>query len=95
MRAWVWAVIRVADPLIIMVGCFSERLVGARDGAMEPLTIGVTWLNVGNNGAVDECEVEAVLAFWVSDCRGVGIDRTGSGGWCVVHWRQMAYWCMW
>ncbi len=85
MRAWVWAVIRVADPLIIMVGCFSERVVGARDGAMEPLTIGVTWLNVDNIGAV-ECEVEAVLAFWVSDRRGVGIDdRTGSGGWCVLH----------
>ena len=52
---------------------------GARDGAMKPLTIGVTWLNVGNIWA-DKCEVEAVLAFWVSDRRGVVIDRTGSGG---------------
>ena len=28
---------------------------------------------------------------WVSDRRGVRFGRTGSGGWCVVHWRQMAY----
>ena len=55
---------------------------GARDSTVEPLSIGVTWLHVGDVGAVKRV-VEAVLSFGVDGCLGVGISRTGSDVWCV------------
>ena len=52
MMVWVGAVVRVVEPLVVVVGCLTERVVGAGNSAMEPLSIGVTWLHV--------CSVEAV-----------------------------------
>jgi hypothetical protein len=59
---WVGAVVRIIDPLVVVVGCLTERVVGARNSAVEPLSIGVTWLHVCNVGAVERV-VEAVLSL--------------------------------
>ena len=62
-RVWVAAVVRVVEPLVVVVGCLTERVVvGARDSTVEPLPIGVTWLHVSDVGAV-KCVVEAVLSL--------------------------------
>ena len=59
---WVWAVVRVVELLVVVVGCLTERVVGARDSTVEPLTIEVTWLHVSDVGAVERV-VEAVLSL--------------------------------
>ena len=59
---WVWAVFRVVEPLVVVVDCLTERVVGARDSNVEPLSIGVTWLHVGDVGAIERV-VEAVLSL--------------------------------
>ena len=61
-RVWVGAIVRAVEPLVVVVGCLTERVVGARDSTVEPLSIGVTWLNVGDVGAVKRV-VEAVLSL--------------------------------
>ena len=61
-RVWVGAVVRVVEPLVVVVGCLTERVVGARDSTVEPLPIGVTWLHVSDVGAVKRV-VEAVLSL--------------------------------
>ena len=59
---WVGAVVRVVEPPVVVVGCLTERVVGARNGTMEPLSIGVTGLHGCGVGAV-ECVVEAMLSL--------------------------------
>ena len=59
---WVGAAVRVVEPLVVVVGCLTERVVGARNGSVEPLSIGLTWLHVGGVGAVERV-VEAVLSL--------------------------------
>ena len=59
---WVGAVVRVVEPPVVVVGCLTERVVGAGNGTMEPLSIGVTGLHVCGVGAV-ECVVVAMLSL--------------------------------
>jgi len=60
---WVGAVVvRIIDPLVVVVGCLTERVVGAGNCTMEPLSIGVTGLHVCGVGAV-ECVVVAMLSL--------------------------------
>ena len=60
---WVGAVVSVVEPLVVVVvGCLTERVVGARNSAVEPLSIGVTWLHVCGVGAVERV-VEAMLSL--------------------------------
>ena len=59
---WVGAVVRVVEPLVVMVGCLTERVLGARNSAVEPLSIGVAWLHVCGVGAVERV-VEAMLSL--------------------------------
>ena len=59
---WVWAVVRVVEPLIVVVGSLTEGVVGAGNSAVEPLSIGVTWLHVCSVGAVERV-VEAMLSL--------------------------------
>ena len=62
LMVWVGTVVRVVEPLVVVVGCLTERVVGARNSTVEPLSIGVTWLHVCNVGAVERV-VEAVLSL--------------------------------
>ena len=62
-REWVGAVIWVADPLIVVIGRFSEGVVGSGDGSVEPLAIGVVWIHVCEVWAVGR-DVEAMVALW-------------------------------
>ena len=59
---WVWAVFRVVETLVVVIGCVTEIVVGARGGTVEPLSRGVTWLHVGDVGAIERV-VEAVLSL--------------------------------
>ena len=59
--AWVWSVIGVIEPLIVVTACLAEGVMGARYCAMEPLSIWVIGAHVGCVGAV-ECKITLVFA---------------------------------
>ena len=59
---WVRAVIRVADPLVVVIGRFSEGVVGSGDRAVESLSVGVAWMHVSDVRAVIS-EVKTVVAL--------------------------------
>jgi hypothetical protein len=51
--AWVWSVIGVIEPLIVVTACLAEGVMGARNCAMEPLSIWFAGAHVGCVGAVE------------------------------------------
>ena len=61
-RVLVGALVRVVEPLVVVISCLTERVVGARDSTVEPLSKGVAWLHVSDVGAVKHV-VEAVLSL--------------------------------
>ncbi len=47
-----WGVIWFADPLVAVIGRFSEGVVRSGDRVVEPLAIGVAWIRVSKFRAV-------------------------------------------
>ena len=59
--AWVWSVIGVIEPLIVVTACLAEGVMGARYCSMEPLSIWFVGAHVGGVGAVER-EITLVCA---------------------------------
>ena len=57
---WVWAVIGVIEPLVVVTVGLTEAVMGARYCAVKPLAIWVMGAHVGDGGAV-ECKVTVVF----------------------------------